>query len=910
MKFRNKNILKQFFCVAIFLVMISTSIVTAVKFSGSQKTVDDINEINSLSYTYKFNEPKLRKTSISLVESDYSLLEMDNCMNTGRQAGEPLMPVKVMRLLVPPMKEVKSIQITGTPVEVELDNSELIEIPVIPYQNSVPFGTANEEFVIKEDIYKSSLAYPSQLYEGFNVGYSRGYAILDVTVNPIQYIPSEGRIFYYPELSVEIELEDTETLNQFFRNNAEDNVWVEKLVDNPSIRDLYPTDATAFDYEGGLCDPLDDYDYVVITTEHGGLDGWDTTSEIPYNWESLLERHNNEGLSSTLVTIEQITACEDYHNEDPLFNDIQAHIREFCKDAYQDWGTSYVFVGGDDEWIKARRMKYEYESNAEADIYWSNLDKTFNADQDNYWGEEGDSGFDVYSELFIGRIPCDEPQDVSNWMTKSFYYADSLETEYLDNTAFYGGDTGWQCQGDDFMDYSAIMGTDYWLGPDPEVDGPFPDWAGFQFGFETWNEEHSDDKFEIDERWTAEPPNEGWQGGSSSSAKNGLRDAINNDHATIISGIAHANAYMSLDVYDSTWESSYTNTKPFFLHDFGCHCGDMSAADDGVLHSMLFHSDTELAFGVTYNTVYGWGNLYSTNSSSAFQAKAFWDYFLDFDNSGYPTNWELGKAHAWSKDIMAPTLDWDPQYGTWRSIIQACLLFADPAQKLKNPHPNLPPETPPSPEGPEVWAQFGEAEFSFMADDPEKNSVSFMLDWGDGTQSEWIGPFGSGQLGDATHIWSEIGVYEVKVKARDEHFGQSDWSNPTTIEIIENQGPNGPEITGPTSISPKRKTQFTFSADDPEGNELYFIISWGDGYMENLIGPYASGEEFTIGHSWKSEGEYTVACIAKDIYDIRSPQTSLKLSVKQPRAFNSLPLFRLFESLLSQFPILEKLLYN
>ena len=41
------------------------------------------------------------------------------------------------------------------------------------------------------------------------------------------------------------------------------------------------------------------------------------------------------------------------------------------------------------------------------------------------------TGFDLYAELFVGRITCDVPQDVSNWLTKSFYYADSAEWDYL-----------------------------------------------------------------------------------------------------------------------------------------------------------------------------------------------------------------------------------------------------------------------------------------------------------------------------------------------------------------------------------------------------------------------------------------------------------------------------------------------
>jgi hypothetical protein len=133
-------------------------------------------------------------------------------------------------------------------------------------------------------------------------------------------------------------------------------------------------------------------------------------------------------------------------------------------------------------------MDSSYESDIDADIYWSNLDKNFNANSNSNWGEEGDLGFDLYSELFIGRLTCDEPQDVSNWMTKSFYYAQSSDYDYIDNAAFMTGTLGWQAQGDDFIDFGAIKGTSNWLGPDPNEHGVYPAWLGFQFGFEIWNE--------------------------------------------------------------------------------------------------------------------------------------------------------------------------------------------------------------------------------------------------------------------------------------------------------------------------------------------------------------------------------------------------------------------------------------
>jgi len=533
------------------------------------------------------------------------------------------------------------------------------------------------------------------MYNDYQISYSHGYAILDFSLNPLQYNPKDGTLVCYSQMTVIINLQDTNYVDQFFSNNPSDEAYVKTLVSNPDITNLYQTaDLPTFEYPGGLCDPSQHFDYVIITTTQNGLDYWDIGGTLHYNWNSLIAKHNGDGLSSTVVTVQQINACSDYFNATSLFNGSQAHIREFCKDAYQDWETRYVLIAGDADTIPARQLYYQFEGNVDSDLYWSNLDNDFNSDHDSQWGEAGDSGFDVYSEIYIGRITCDVPQDVSNWLTKSFYYADSLDSNYFDNAAFYGGDTGWPTEGDDLIDYSAIKGTNNWLGPSPGANGPFPTWAGFQYGFETWNTVNPNDQFDLSVKWTAEPPNPGgWQGGSTSAAITGLKNAINNDTVTLLSGIAHANVQMSLDVSASAWESQYTNTKPFFLHDYGTHCGDFNAADDGVIESMLFRSDTKLAFACIYNTGYGWGQFDDTNSSSAFQQKEFWDYFFDLENhSGTPGNWQLGKGQAWSKDRMAATINWDSSSGSWRGVIECCLLFGDPAQTLKI-HPTVMNET-------------------------------------------------------------------------------------------------------------------------------------------------------------------------------------------------------------------------
>jgi len=466
-------------------------------------------------YSYSFSFPKPDLKNIYLNNIEFTQVSVPGSISIGDYPGAPAIPYYPIKIVLPFNTHLQNIHVEGEMIEFIQYKIDIKEKPIIPYQHSAPIGDI-PPFVKDEDIYSSRETIPGKLYDNLDVNYCRGYSILTISLYPVSYIPVEGRIYYTPEIIVKLELEETNQNNEFFRGNTADEDWVKSLVINPEIVENYIKNNPAFSptfYPGGLCQPFDNngegYDYVIITRESLA----DFTAE--YNWTDFINRKSFDGLDTILVTVEDIQSCSDYWNSNPLFNDTAALIREFCKDAYEDWSLQYVLIAGDQDGTAAiprRLMDYAYESNVETDLYWSNLDNTFNNDGDNNWGEEGDTGFDLYSELFIGSIPCDVPIDISNWMKKSFYYADSVDKDYLENAAFYGGDTGWDCQGDDFIDYSAIKGTNDWLGPNPHNDGPYPSWVGFQYGFETWNSENPGREFNLSVKWTAEPPNPGgWQ---------------------------------------------------------------------------------------------------------------------------------------------------------------------------------------------------------------------------------------------------------------------------------------------------------------------------------------------------------------------------------------------------------------
>ncbi len=91
-----------------------------------------------------------------------------------------------------------------------------------------------------------------------------------------------------------------------------------------------------------------------------------------------------------------------------------------------------------------------------------------------------------------------------------------------------------------------------------------------------------------------------------------------------------------------------------------------------------------------------------------------------------------------------------------------------------------------------------EYEYRFSSSDPEGHYVSYYVDWGDGTNSGWIGPYVSGEEVTRTHIWQNRGTYIIQVKARDTLGEESDWAelevsmpknkaiNPLFLRFLEN----------------------------------------------------------------------------------------------------------------------------
>ncbi len=88
------------------------------------------------------------------------------------------------------------------------------------------------------------------------------------------------------------------------------------------------------------------------------------------------------------------------------------------------------------------------------------------------------------------------------------------------------------------------------------------------------------------------------------------------------------------------------------------------------------------------------------------------------------------------------------------------------------------------------------------------------------------------------------------------------------IKSIPTSAPEKPTIDGPTCGEVEIEYTFTLVSTDPEDEMVYYYIDWGDGEIENWIGPYPSGEEKIFKHSWTETGSYLIKAKAKDVHNV------------------------------------------
>jgi parallel beta-helix repeat protein len=79
---------------------------------------------------------------------------------------------------------------------------------------------------------------------------------------------------------------------------------------------------------------------------------------------------------------------------------------------------------------------------------------------------------------------------------------------------------------------------------------------------------------------------------------------------------------------------------------------------------------------------------------------------------------------------------------------------------------------------------------------------------------------------------------------------------------------------------------YTLQAEDPNYDDIYYYIDWGDGTFENWTGPFQTRQSIKVNHTWYKRGKSTITCYAKDPSNAISRMEILE--VRMPYSYNTL----------------------
>ena len=145
------------------------------------------------------------------------------------------------------------------------------------------------------------------------------------------------------------------------------------------------------------------------------------------------------------------------------------------------------------------------------------------------------------------------------------------------------------------------------------------------------------------------------------------------------------------------------------------------------------------------------------------------------------------------------------------------------------------------------------ATINYVVSDPDGDSVTVVVNWGDGTSS-------TGGSSSATHIYTSTGTFTVTITATDSR-GASTTSSCVTITVNPAPGNNPPEISScsrsSSSIKPGDSLTINYAISDPENDAFTVKVNWGDSSI-------TTGGSSSASHTYSSTGTFSISVNATD----------------------------------------------
>jgi len=494
-------------------------------------------------------------------------------------------------------------------------------------------------------------------------------------------------------------------------------------------------------------------------------------SEFSDELAPLVTHKNNRGIPTIFVSLTDIYNGVHFPVEG---RDNQEKIKYFIKNSIENWGTSFVMlVGGSLKFPVRITHVNAGQGDTElfvSDLYYADIYfedgggfSSWDTNENDIFGEYQWSGntddVDLYPDVYLGRIACINDNEVTTIVNKIITYEtnEAYTQEWFTDLVVVGGDS--------FPD------------DDNSIDeGEYVNQAVIDIM----------DGFIPNKMWASE-------GDLSGTVPSGVTKMTNalNEGAGFVDFSGHGNtAVWATHPHENsgTWlptpSGRYSNS----------NIADLTNGDE--LPIVVIGACSVSKYNID-NDCFGWSFVSNPDGGGigSFGATGLgWAYTGEWVTEGLIEGIALNTFEAfrdegattfgemWGKAItnyIFPDMD-----GMNYKTVEEWQPFGDPTLAIGEE--SQAPAKPEDLDGPTSGKINEEHTYTASTTDPDGDQLYYLFGWGNGEFSGWVGPYDSGDTAEASYSWSEQGDYEIRVKAKDDHGVQSEWSDPLPVTMPKN----------------------------------------------------------------------------------------------------------------------------
>jgi len=321
---------------------------------------------------------------------------------------------------------------------IEYNYSSSLNNPVDCVHLLIPEGFSAESVSVRIDSF-TSMTMTAEILGTYSFG---GNRIADLKIKPLNLSPKSSKEVPIEDLTIKLSCSPTFGLpgKRLSRDPYSDLIIkkaLRSIVDNKQDIPAYSYTSFTKNYTTSGKSTIRQVDcspYIVITAD-----------SLRDAFQPLIHWITRKGIRATVVSVDTIL---EHYSGDPISGiyDSAGAIRGFLTDKYPQ-GLQWVLLGGDEGIVPVR---YGFSSGIDevdgappSDLYYSDLNGNWNVDGDEFYGEFADDSVDPYPELFVGRLPCNNRIEITNWVSKVLSYEKNPgngDPSYLSKVFWTGAD--------------------------------------------------------------------------------------------------------------------------------------------------------------------------------------------------------------------------------------------------------------------------------------------------------------------------------------------------------------------------------------------------------------------------------------------------------------------------------------